>query len=507
MPIAEALALGRKLPGWHQQDHDRAADRRALTRLARWCHRFSPTVGLEDAQTLTPPWPETLLLDATNVARLFGGETVFVQQVAQGLARLGLEGRLALADNVATAWAVAHYGDLHSGDAKPENDPRNVAAVIPPGTGQRVLDTLPVAALRLPPPVEQTLHRLGIADIGSLLALPRDQLRSRFGEVLLKRMGQALGSLTEVIEAVPAPPEFAVREQLEHPLAKREHVEEIVKQLIERLARLLVIHDTGALQLRCRFECQSTQTVKVEVGLFRPSANAAHLLEIAQMHLERLLLPGPVTAVEVRVARYGPLERRQQVLFQSENNSLTSSAQLAALIDRLAGRLGRAAVIRCQLRHDAQPELAYRQQPLVDAGKLSVHSKATSRRAMPRSHAAENFRQENLGPLDRPLQLLERPARIDVFAVKARDQSHHDQSDQNQADQESDSPRPPEQFYYRNRRHEVVRHWGPERIETGWWRQRSVSRDYYRVETIPGERFWIYYCLKSQRWFLQGVFG
>ena len=32
----------------------------------------------------------------------------------------------------------------------------------------------------------------------------------------------------------------------------------------------------------------------------------------------------------------------------------------------------------------------------------------------------------------------------------------------------------------------VVRVWGPERIETGWWRTRLVRRDYYQVETERG---------------------
>jgi protein ImuB len=53
----------------------------------------------------------------------------------------------------------------------------------------------------------------------------------------------------------------------------------------------------------------------------------------------------------------------------------------------------------------------------------------------------------------------------------------------------------------------VARHWGPERIETGWWRGPSVRRDYYRIETDEGRRFWLFRELTNRRWFLHGAYG
>jgi hypothetical protein len=54
--------------------------------------------------------------------------------------------------------------------------------------------------------------------------------------------------------------------------------------------------------------------------------------------------------------------------------------------------------------------------------------------------------------------------------------------------------------------HEVAQTWGPERIETGWWRGRPAGRDYYRVETSAGRRFWIFRRLRDDQWFVHGVF-
>ena len=56
----------------------------------------------------------------------------------------------------------------------------------------------------------------------------------------------------------------------------------------------------------------------------------------------------------------------------------------------------------------------------------------------------------------------------------------------------------------RGQQHRVTRSWGPERIQTGWWRGNYIRRDYYRVQTDTGRSFWLF---RAQgRWFLQGVF-
>ena len=96
---------------------------------------------------------------------------------------------------------------------------------------------------------------------------------------------------------------------------------------------------------------------------------------------------------------------------------------------------------------------------------------------------------------ERPLWLLPQPARIEVVAVAPGGA--------------------PGQFHWAGRSYSVAYAWGPERIETGWWRtarhdQESrktfIRRDYYRVETTSGARFWIFRSLADRQWFLQGRF-
>ena len=66
---------------------------------------------------------------------------------------------------------------------------------------------------------------------------------------------------------------------------------------------------------------------------------------------------------------------------------------------------------------------------------------------------------------------------------------------------------PPVRFLWQERHHVIAHCWGPERIETGWWRGQDIHRDYYLVETTAGTRFWIFRTLDGDAWFLHGIFG
>ena len=60
---------------------------------------------------------------------------------------------------------------------------------------------------------------------------------------------------------------------------------------------------------------------------------------------------------------------------------------------------------------------------------------------------------------------------------------------------------PPVLFRWRKVLHRIVRAEGPERIEPEWWRnagEAAGTRDYYRVESTTGLRFWV---------FREGIYG
>ncbi len=48
---------------------------------------------------------------------------------------------------------------------------------------------------------------------------------------------------------------------------------------------------------------------------------------------------------------------------------------------------------------------------------------------------------------------------------------------------------------------------GPERIESGWWDQADVSRDYYLARSPEGSRIWVFQDRRGGQWYLQGLWA
>jgi len=483
MPLAEAKALARRGASGeqgvnaelHWELYDPLADRLALEQLAECCRQFSPTVGLEEAEH-----PDSLLLDTSGLAPLFGGEIPLAEQVERDFRERGWHVRLALADTLGAAWAAAHYA------ARP-------TVIVPSAQTLSALVSLPVAALRLPEESLALLAELGLRRIADVAALPRGALLSRFGPKLLARLDQAAGLAGEAIAAQKQPPEFDAERLLEYPTERRETIDVVLEQLIARVAERLARERKGVVRLECGFDFQAGPQACYSVGLFRPSASTRHLLELVQLRLETVRFREPVCGVRVAVNVTAPLQFEQRELF-AEGINRRSPGRLAVLIDRLSSRLDREAVLRPQVLPEAQPEYACRYLPLAGTiasqtglrrgkkGGLQRHAEKKRRNKKP---AASSCAAGETG--ERPLHLRSKPAPLSAVSIAPEG--------------------PPVQFRFEGREHRIAAAWGPERIETGWWRTTCVRRDYYRVETTTGQRFWLFCRLPDGQWFLHGEFA
>ncbi|MGI6414331.1 MAG: Y-family DNA polymerase [Thermoguttaceae bacterium] len=467
MTICEAAAiLGDQEPPpknqrgrrWRLAAHDPLADRQALERLGVWCHRFSPLVGLDGTAE-----PDSLLADVTGVARFFGGEQALADRILGPFTRRGIPIRIGLADTVGAAWAAARYSE--SGKRKGAGSP---VAIIPPGQAEAALDAMPLEALRLSAGVLDLLEQLGVRRIGELALLPRADFNARFGPELLQSWDRATGRLDEPITALPLPRRFEAEQFFEFPTDNRLILEAALEQLVGRVAGMAAIAGRGVLRIDGYFDCQNAGRVRFNVGLFRPTASARHLFGLLRMRLQRLILPGKVEMLRVEITETARLENGQAELFQTAASE--REERPSELVDRLASRLGRGAILGVSLRAEAQPELAYDYAPLVGANRARRGSRPASRDLPPR-----------------PLRLLPHPIELQAAAVVPDG--------------------PPLHFLLWGDRQRVAKAWGPERIETGWWRGSPALRDYYRVETVDGSRFWLFRRRTDGQWFLHGMFG
>jgi protein ImuB len=469
---------------------DSVASVETLQAVAARSKQFTPLVGIDP-----DVFPGSVLLDITRVLDLFGGEAALVERIIGELRGEGWQFRAAVAETCGAAWALAAYGkseewEVGSGECGEKSDgsgeqkngsnavcsvlctPHSVpsASPFPLPTSHFSLSSLPLPALRLPEPIIALLHSLGVWRIEQLQALPRRELSARFGPELLDCLDRVTGRLPEPLPAWDPPPQFEVRWSAEFPTARRETIDAALEHLARRLAVMLTSAHRGAMRLECRLTCLGGDSLDLAVGLFRPTAWANHLLQLLQVRLESLRLPGAVEAIRL-TAITAPLELRQQEMF--EEKARVQSYHLSGLIDRLSNRLGHTRVARVRMIPDAQPELACHYAPLVSVGWRQAQRRPTKDTKKVGLRCARHHP-------TRPLRLLAEPVRLPG---------------------DIDS-----QFSFAGRLQRIVRRVGPERIETGWWRGHIVARDYYRVETAAGCWYWIFRRLPNGPWFLHGMF-
>jgi protein ImuB len=459
MGVADARALD---PGLLIEDADFIADAQALTKLAAWCDRFSPWV--------TPCGTDGILLDVTGCAHLFGDEFGLASQTVARLARQGIEARAAIADTLGAAWALSRFGGMRSG----------AAISVPPGETQHMLADLPVAALRLEPEIVALLERLGLQRIGELYPLPRAALAARCGDSVALRLDQALGLAAEPLSPVPPAPLLWSRRSCPEPIATAEAIAAALHELLQQLTRRLGEDGLGARRISLAAYRVDGRIERIAIGTAFPTRDMRHLWRLFEEKRSRI---DPSLGIEDLVLTAESVETLAATQLGLDGEAARSdSADLAALVDRLANRLGLRALARPVLRESHIPERAVR-----FVGPL----------AEPQTPARWNAQQR------RPIRLLPRPEPIEAMAPIPDD--------------------PPRLFRWRQRAHRVRYADGPERIAAEWWRRPGApapesrdddqARDYYRVEDEDGQRFWLYRAglyrpdVAPPRWFLHGFFG
>ena len=466
MPVAEAEALlHHALPPQLLTEHQPQADLEELERVALHCEQFSSLVGLENAAQ-----PSALLLEIAAIADRFDGEQQLSQRIVEMFQRWDWLVRIGVADTLGAAWAVAHCDPPHVPFTVPH------IQLVPPAAQASALRPLPIEALRLAEPSMTLLHQLGVTRVDQLLQLPRGGLRARFGDLVLVRLDQALGKTAELIQTYRPEVALELCSSLEHPTDRREVIEQVLHTQLIELARRLTDQGRGAIQLECRLTSTQRRSITIQVGLYKPTSQAAHLFDLMRMQLEQKTLTAPIADIELSATVTSRMTDRQRALLGDVPHH--APEQLAHLVDRLSSRLGRQQVMTARLLAEPQPERAYHYEPL--AGQ-TVRNTGGTRQAIAKNARLAGLRPLRLYPTPIPLRTIE------LAEAPDRTWTVH-----------------PAAFQHRGTTHRITHSWGPERIETGWWRGPTIRRDYYRVEDEHGSRFWIFRDLEQRCWFLHG---
>ena len=435
LPLANARAICPELTVF---DADPVADAKTLGDIADWCDRFTPLVALDP--------PHGLYLDITGCAHLFGGERALLQTLCGALTRRGFVVSAGIAGTSVCARTMTRHAS---------------GKIIADGEETDAVGPLPVSALGTDAAITSGLRRAGLKTIGDVAARARQEITARFGANFTTLLEHALGQGDAPISPRKPLPDYIVEKRFPEPVATDNVIVINLSALAGTLVTAMDRQAKGARRLEASFfrTDGAVRTITVDTG--RPVTKAVVIDRLFRERLDALNDPlDPGFGFDlIRLAA-----SRTEIVVQQQRDldaNVHDNDELAALIDRIAARIGGKRVV-VHLPQDTHiPERA------VLAVSAQHHLAAATQAAWP-------DRIESEPPL-RPLRLFEKPEPIKVPFASVPDG-------------------PPHQFTWRRVTHAVVRVEGPERIAMEWWKQngKALTRDYFRIEDAEGLRFWVY---------------
>jgi protein ImuB len=309
------------------------------------------------------------------------------------------------------------------------------------------LAALPLAVTRWPPTVQALLRDLGLRTVGDCVRLPRDGFARRVGRSYLLELDRAFGRAHDLRAQFKAPTTWSSSVELSEESVDSAVFLEAIEQLLAELTVELRRQQAQIDSLEISFEHLHRPPTVEKFGLREPTHDRDRLLHLIEDRLERSALPVPAVALRIESGALRPLEIETSGLFETKPLELRERL----LLERLQERFGRTAVYGLSTVAEHRPERAW-------AKRLNNDGRA---------------RQALSGPErePRPLWLLPNPVTFDVH------------------------------------RHSLELCSGPERIESGWWDEHDVARDYYLAKNEQGQKLWVFRDRRTRCWFVHGLFG
>ena len=315
------------------------------------------------------------------------------------------------------------------------------------------LDELPdysIDWLDIDPEKKTLLASMGITTLAQLLELPRDALAKRFGTGLVEYLKKLMGESPDLLPTWKVPEHFEAELEFIQELDNTEQLVFPLRNLLDKLEHYCRARQCATTALQFSFPLRNRAIQQWPLALAAPQYKCADILPLLQLKLTHLQLQAPVLGVQLQVRDFLPLPEGQQDLLTPWRSDQVSRYQL---VDRLKARLGNDNVNGLCMVADHRPEYGW--------------AAITPGEGKPMQHPGEQ----------RPFWLLSQPQKL---RTKKGMPMHQDVL-------------------------QLIK--GPERIETGWWDNQPISRDYFIARQCNGQQLWIYRNREDQQWYLHGIFS
>ena len=465
--------------------------------------------------------PDTIILDISGLASLFGDGHSIANKLVERAASLGLLLHVAIASRIEAA--------IHAARGFPG------IIVIPPGEEAKFLSSLPVAVLLPSIEARETLQRWGIRTCQALGALPVLQLSERLGQEGVRLHELARGASVRSLVLAEPGTVFEEEMELEYAVAELEPLAFLLGRLLDQLCSRLDARSLAASAIRVQFDLRDfvdddrqvfPATVPATSSQGSPPAWPAALGLSAALNDQPLQKQAPATyqnvlslpvpmrdskmllkLLRLRLQSNPPLASIVKITLAADSAppraaqgglflpSSPDPEKLELTVARLANLVGAFNIGSPELVDTYRPGefRMIRFVPPADESKIARRTKA----------AAEPVEQQSESPGHRPACAF----RIFRPALPARVELHHGC---------------PARVFIRGRRGNVMAISGPWRSSGDWWREDAWRQEewdleiHFDVSSSGTQRdsnsgmsdglYRVYYDLTRQSWFVRGIY-
>jgi len=321
-----------------------------------------------------------------------------------------------------------------------------------------------------------TLERWGVRTLGSLAALPAEEVTLRLGSAGLAFHRLARGESHEPF--LPRPPADAVEESLEseYPLVELEPLSFLLRGLLERLMARLTCRGLACAGISLRLTLESRGFDLRNVPLAAPTRESASVLQLLRLDLARRPPDHPV--VGLTVVALPARVRATQLDFLRPAGPRPD--RLAATVSRLAALVGAENV------GHPRPTQSWREE--------------TSLMAPPRYETLPSTMPSSGVHASPGASIVAEPGQLTIHRFRPS------QEVEVLWDREG-----PSALRHSTLAVRILIAAGPYRVEGEWWQSASshapaLSRDYWDVHASDGAVYRVHQDRSSRRWYLDGYY-
>ena len=292
---------------------------------------------------------------------------------------------------------------------------------------------------------KQQLHRVGIVTVGDLFKITTTELGKRFKNDVIFYLASLKGETLPRYTTYTPPDRFQRRVEPHYEISNTTQLLPWLQTLVKQLELFLTSRNNVTSTLKFTLFLRDQAALLLQVNAATPLYRYQDWESLIQLKLETLVLHAPVLEIELTTGDIQILTEQSNDFFGHRHNQFAELQLLA----QLRTKLGEDCVLSPYLRPDHRLEATPVEQSRINCTQDSKQAMATS-------------------------DLTSQPA---FYTVTPSPLTEH-------AD-----------ILY-----------GPIRIDTGWWDNQAIKRDYYILKTEQGAYLYAFRDQQSQ-WFVQGWFS